>query len=102
MRAGTFLKDRIFRIGRAPPIWWVSDRKGAADPERATIVFGGNAMGSKKKSSVMGYTKWGYIFLIPFAVVFIVLGYHLHVGVGDLAVTDLGIASELVVDAVAQ
>lgn len=72
MRAGTFLKDNIFRIGRAPPMWWVSDRKGAADPERATIVFGGNAMGSKKKNSVMGYTKWGYIFLIPFAAVFIV------------------------------
>jgi len=29
-------------------------------------------MGSKKKSAVMGYTKWGYIFLIPFAAVFIV------------------------------
>ena len=29
-------------------------------------------MGSKRKSAVMGYTKWGYIFLIPFAAVFIV------------------------------
>ena len=61
MRADTFLKDRIFRIGRAPPIWWASDRKGAADPERATIVFGGNAMGRKKKNSVMGY-KMGLYF----------------------------------------
>ena len=29
-------------------------------------------MGSKRKNAVMSYTKWGYIFLIPFAAVFIV------------------------------
>ena len=60
------LKDTIFRIGRVVPIREAVSRKSAADPERATMVFGGNAMGSKKKNAVMSYTKWGYIFLIPF------------------------------------
>lgn len=33
---------------------------------------GGNAMNNKKSSAVTSYNKWGYIFLIPFAVVFII------------------------------
>ena len=35
-------------------------------------------------------------------VLFIVLGYHLHTGIGNLAVADFGAAAELVVDAVAE
>ncbi len=39
---------------------------------QVTILFGGRIMEKTKRGKVVSYNKWGYIFMIPFLVIFVV------------------------------
>ncbi len=46
------------------------ERKTSRNAYPAIIKEGANAM--KKKSKAVRYNKWGYIFLIPFIIVYVI------------------------------